>query len=216
MKKLLLMTSLLFLLSACASPYPLDMDETQWNTLTVEERQALLLKQQQYREEQRLVKIKADAQARELQIQQEMAETQRLERLYSHPQDGNVIMVNLLDGEYRYGKDSKRLMEATYQVARGETKKIELILEDAKKHYTSTKTAYLTYDASGNGVYIYLGNPSYHSNKRIALLRDGHWPCGADYTKNLQGSYVQLLDVKVFVKESGSSCRSSHQLYRRF
>ena len=216
MKKLLLMTSLLLLLSACASPYPLGMDETQWNALTIAERQSLLLKQQQYREEQRLVQMKADAEARQLRIQQEMAETKRLEKLYSQPQDGNVMMVNILGGEYRYGKRSKLLMEATYQVARGESKKIELILEDTKKHYTSTETAYLSYDASGNGVYLYLDKPSYNSSKRIALLRDGHWQCGSDYTKNLHGSYEQLLGVKIFVKESGSSCRSSHQPYRRY
>ncbi|WP_019556990.1 hypothetical protein [Thiomicrorhabdus arctica] len=216
MKKLLLMTSLLLLLSACASPYPLGMDETQWNALTVEERQALLLKQQQYREEQRLVQMKADAEARKLRIQQEMVESRRLEKLYNHPQDGNVIMVNLLGGEYRHGKRSKRLMEATYQVARGETKQIELILEDTKKHYTSTETAYLSYDVNGNGVYLSLDNPGYNSSKRIALLRDGHWPCGSNYTKNLHGSYEKLIGVKVFVKESGSRCRGNHQPYRRY
>ncbi len=216
MKKLLLMTSLLLLLSACASPYPLGMDKTQWNALTVEERQSLLLKQQQYRKEQRLVQIKADAETRQLKIQQEMAESKRLEKLYNHPQDGNVIMVNLLGGEYRHGKRSKRLMEATYQVARSETKKIELILEDTKKHYSSTETAYLRYDANGNGLYLYLDNPNYNSSKRIALLRDGNWQCGSNYTKNLHDSYEQLLGVKLFVKESGSSCRSNHRPYRRY
>lgn len=220
MKKLLLITSLLLILSGCASPYPLGMDKTQWNALTIEERHSLLLKQQQYREEQRLAQIKADAQTRKLRIEQEMAESRRLEKLYSDPRNGNIVMVNLLGGEYRAGKRSKRLIEATYQIARGETKKIELILEDSKTHYSSTETAYLSYDASGNGVYLTLDNPSYDSSynpsKRIALLRDGHWPCGSNYTKSLQGAYEQLLGVRAFVKESGSSCRSSQPPYRRF
>ena len=216
MKKLLLMTSLLLLLNACASPYPLGMDETQWNSLTVAERQSLLLKQQQYREEQRLVQMKADAEARKLRIQQEMVESRRLEKLYRQPQNGNVVMVNLLGGEYRHGKHSKHLMEASYQVARGETKKIKLLLEDSKKHYSSVETAYLTYDVNGNGIYLYLDNPNYRSSKRIAMLRDGHWQCGSNYTKHLHGSYEKLLGVKLFVKESGSGCRSKHQPYRRY
>ncbi len=215
MKKILFVTSLLLLLSACASPYPLGMDEKQWTALSADERKSLLLKQQQYREEQRLVQMKANAEARQLRIQQEMAESRRLEKLYSHPQNGNVIMVNLLGGQYHHGKRVKRLMEASYQVARGEIKKIELIIEDTKKHYTSTETAYLRYDANGNGVYIYLDHPNYRSSKRIALLRDGHWQCGSKYTKNLHGSYEQLLGVKLFVKESGTSCRSNHKPYRR-
>ena len=215
MKKPLLMASLLLLLSACASPYPLGMDETQWNSLTVKERQTLLLKQQQYREEQRLVQMKADAEARQLRIQQEIVESRRLEKLYNEPHNGNVIMVNILGGEYFRGKQHKRLMETTYQIARGETKKIKLRLEDTKKHDASTDTAYLSYDANGNGVYLSLDNLSHKFKKRITLLRDGHWPCGSHYTKNLHNAYEQLIGVKLFVKESGTNCHRSHSDYRR-
>lgn len=208
MKKLFLISTLFLLMSACASPYPLGMSETQWKALTATERQALLLQQQQYQEEQRQIKMKADAEAKALRIQQEMLESQRLERLYSDPHNGNVIMVNLLGGEYRSGKRSKRLMEASYQIARGETKEIELLLEDPKTHRTSTETAYLKYDATGNGVYLSLDDPSYDSQKRLAMLRDGQWQCGSNYTKNLHDSYQQLLGVTLFVKESGTQCRS--------
>ncbi|NPA71364.1 MAG: hypothetical protein GXO35_00920 [Gammaproteobacteria bacterium] len=227
MKKLLLIASIFLLLSACASPYPLGMDEKQWNSLTAGERKALLLKQQQQRAAQRLVQIKADARARELRIKQEMLETKRLEKLYANPRDGNVLIVNLLGGELHQGKRQKRILEASYQIALGETKKIKISLEDKKKHYTTSETAYLTYDQNGNGVYLYLDNPNYsHNRRRVALLRDGHWRCGSNYTKSLHGSYEKLVGVQVFVKEKGERCHSRHapnryesrddQNYRRY
>lgn len=215
MTRLIFITSVFLLLTACASPYPLGMDEKQWNALSADERKALLLKQQKFREEQRLAQIKADAKARELRLQQEIIESRRLEKLYSDPSNGNVIMVNLLDGEYRYGKRVKRLMEASYQVARGETKQIKLIIEDRKTHYTATETAYLKYDHAGNGVYLYLDHPN-NNHKRIAMLRDGHWSCGSRYTKNIAGTYEQLIGVKLFVKENGSPCRVRSQTHRAY
>lgn len=40
-----LMTLVTTLLSACASPYPLNMNEEQWNKLSADERKTLLLEQ---------------------------------------------------------------------------------------------------------------------------------------------------------------------------
>lgn len=78
MKKLLLILPIILLLSACASSYPLGMNEEQWNKLSAQERQQLLLEQQKYREQQHLARIEAVARARELRHQEEMAEKARL------------------------------------------------------------------------------------------------------------------------------------------
>ena len=82
--------------------------------------------------------MKAAAKERELELKREIAEKKRLDTLYSNPENGNVIMVNILGGQYKYGKRVKNVLEDTYQIARGETKKIELVLQQPKKHYTST------------------------------------------------------------------------------
>ncbi|GKT11886.1 MAG: hypothetical protein ISEC1_P0859 [Thiomicrorhabdus sp.] len=210
MKNLLLLTSLLLLLSACASPYPLGMNKEQWRALSADERKAMLLKQQEHQEKQRMVQIKANAKAEQLRLENQIIESRRLEKLYSNPQDGNVIMLNILGGQYHYGKRVKNVLEASYQIARGETKKIKLIIKDPNKNYTSTETVFLHYDHTGNGVYLYLDNPSYNKYKRIALLRDGHWLCGSQYKKNLNYSNEKLMGMKLFVKESGNACHSNH------
>lgn len=215
MKKLLLIASIFTLLTACASPYPLGMSEEQWKSITPEERKALLLKQQQYNEEQRLERIKANAKQRELELKRDIAERKRLDRLYQNPVNGNVVMVNILGGSYKYGKRVKNVLEDTYQIARGETKKITLNLQEPKKHYHSTENVYLRYDQSGNGVYLYLDNPNYNSSKRIALLRDGNWACGTKYRKNLYTSYEQLTSMQLFVKEMGGQC-GHHREKRRY
>ena len=210
MKNLLILSILLFL-AACASPYPLGMNEDQWNKLSADERKAMLLKQQEHQEKQRMVQIKANAKAEQLRLENQIIETRRLEKLYSDPRNGNVMMVNILGGQYQYGKRQKRVLEASYVVARGEIKKISLALQDPKNHYTSTETVYLKYEAAGNGIYLYLDHPSRNETKRIALLRDGHWQCGSNYTKNLHTSYEKLIKMRFFVKESESNCRSRHR-----
>ncbi|GAB6069452.1 hypothetical protein JCM30760_05490 [Thiomicrorhabdus hydrogeniphila] len=211
MRTTLFILALLSFLTGCASTYPLGMSEEQWKSITPEERQALLLKQQQYEEEQRTIRIKAAAEQRKLQQQQDMAERARLEKLYNQPQNGNVIMINLLGGNYLRGKTVKRVVEESYQIARGETKQIELVLEDPKKHYNTTERAYLQYSLNGNAIYLFLDNPSSSNYKRIALLRDGRWNCGTDYIKNLNTSYKSLHKMRFFVKEIGSSCNSQRR-----
>lgn len=197
---------LIALLSACASGYPLNMSEEQWKSLTPDERKALLLKQQQYDEEQRLARIKANARERELQLQKEIAEKQRLQKLYDNPVNGNVLMVNILGGDYVRGKSVKQIMPETYNIALGEIKPIELPLQDASSRYSQTETFYLQYNLNGNAVYLYLDHPQSYGSQRIALLRDGKWQCGSRYKTSLDTSYKKLHKVKFFIKESGSQC----------
>jgi TRAP-type C4-dicarboxylate transport system substrate-binding protein len=102
MKRVWFLIAVFSLLTACASPYPLGMSEEQWKSITPQERQALLLKQQQYEEEQRLVRIKEEAKERQLQLKRDIAEKKRLDALYNNPQNGNVVMVNILGGKYKY------------------------------------------------------------------------------------------------------------------
>jgi len=216
MKKVLLLLAVFSLLTACASSYPLGMTEEQWKSITPEERQSLLLKQQQYEEEQRVIRMKAAAKERQLELKREIAEKKRLDALYSNPENGNVIMLNILGGQYKYGKRVKNVLEETYQIARGETKKIELALQQPKKHYTSTEIVYLHYAQHGNGVYLYLDNPNYNSSKRISLLRDGHWACGSNYKKNLHTSYESLTGMRLFVKEVGTHCGHVRDAKKRY
>jgi hypothetical protein len=196
-------------LSACASPYPLGMNEEQWNALSPDERKTLLVKQQAYQEEQRLAKMQADAKARELQLQLEITERARLDKLYQQPQNGNVMMVNILGGELRRDKRTARLVEASYVIARGETQQIELLIEEPKRRTIYTEAAYLHYDINGNGLYLYLN--AYNSQPRIALLRDGNWACGSAYIKHLINSYPQLVGVQFYVQEQGSHCQGSRR-----
>ncbi|WP_321324785.1 lipoprotein [Thiomicrorhabdus sp.] len=213
MKRFLFVFVIFALLTGCASSNPLGMSDEQWKSITPEERQALLLKQQQYEEEQRTIRMKAEAEERKIQLKQEMAERERLERLYNAPKNGNVMMINILGGKYKYGKREKRILEESYEIARGETKKIQLTLENPKSRYNSTETAYLQYSMNGNGIYLYLDNPKYNSSKRIALLRDGNWLCGTRYKKSLNTSYESLHKISFFVKEVGSRCNLQRRHY---
>ena len=211
MKRILLLVTLLSLLAGCSTtPYPLGMTKEQWFKLTPKERRDLLLNEQKYREEQRLAKIKANDKANERRHQREMAEKKRLDSLYKNPHNGNIVMVNIIRGHYKYGKKGKNLeyiQEDSYQIARGETKKIILRLKDAKKHYITTKPIYLQYALNGNAVYLHLQKPTKRKNQdRITLLRDGKWHCGSHYRKEMTTSYETLKDFRLFVKEIGSKC----------
>lgn len=218
MKKFVLLISLTLFLTGCMSTYPLGMSEEQWKSITPEERKALLLKQQQYEEEQRLVRMKAQAKERELQLKRDIEEKKRLQKLYNNPRDGNVVMINILGGNYQYGKTTKRVLEDTYQIARGEIKQITLHLEDPKKHYHSTEKVYLHYAQNGNGIYLYLDHPNRNSSNRIALLRNGQWSCGSQYTKNLYTRYEKLHNMQMFVKQSGGHCgrNSDRHVYKKY
>jgi len=213
MVRWLLMVTMVSLLTACASSNPLGMSDEQWKAITPQERESLLLQQQKYNEEQRIIRMKAAAEQRKLEQQQEIAERARLEKLYNQPQNGNVIMINLLGGDYLRGKTVKRVVEESYQIARGETKRIQLALEDRKQHYHSTETAYLQYSLNGNAVYLYFDNPRSNNYTRIALLRDGYWNCGSNYVKDLNTSYKSLHKMQFFVKEIGSTCHLKRRHY---
>ncbi len=214
MKTWLLLLVILPLLVACASN-PLGMSDEQWKSLTPSERKALLLEQQKYNEQQRLQRMKADAEARQQQHEAEMAERQRINSIYQNPMHGDLVIVNLFGGEYQYGKHKKRILEDGYQLARGEIKAIKLRLKDPKKDHYSSETVYLQYTYIGNAVYLYLDNPKYNVNARIALLKNGQWRCGAHYKKDLKTSSKKLQNIKLFVKEVGSNCGHSQLIERK-
>lgn len=217
MKFWLSIATIALLLSGCASTYPLGMNETQWKALSVQEREKLLLQQQKIQAEQHRQQMQAKAAERERQHQKELAEKARLQALYESPNKGDVIMLNILGGNFMQGKRSKRILEETYQIARGETQQISLLLIDNKNNTTSTETAYLKYALNGNGVYLFLDNPNYHNNRhsRIALLRDGHWTCGSQYNKNLNTRYTKLKKMKFFIKEIGQHCTGNRKNHPR-
>lgn len=201
-----LLLPFLVLLTACATSYPLGMSEEQWKTLTPSEREQLLLQEQKYQAEQRLARIKADALEKQRQHEIQMAEQTRLQALYDQPANGNVMMVNILSGQHIKGKNVKNIKPETYQIARGETKRIALLLQDNKNRITTTH-AFLSYEINGNGIYLHLDNPAYNQRTRIALLRDGNWSCGSRYSKNFNNNYQQLKRVQFFIKEVGAKCR---------
>ncbi|MDG6777331.1 hypothetical protein QCB44_01290 [Thiomicrorhabdus sp. zzn3] len=200
------------LLSACASnPYPLNMTEEQWNKLTPDERKTLLLKQQEYQEQQRLERIKANAKRDEQQMALKLKEQERLNRLYSNPGNGNVLMVNLLSGEYRSHKKSYQLQPYTTLIARGETKEIELVMRD-NKQYTRTERAWLQYNPQGTGIYLYLSYPSDYNHDRITLLRNADWICGSQHKSGFQFSkYEALNHLRIYIEEQGSQCYRRHR-----
>lgn len=214
-KSPLLQLSLLLisiLLIGCSSHYPLGMNEEQWNTLSLNERKELLLKQQASNEKLKLARIKSE----ELQLQKDLEKEKRITYAYKHPNNGNVIMVNILAGRLIQNTRHQRLIEESYTISRGESKKINLIFEDSKTNYTSNKTAYLKYAMQGNAVYLSFNPLRNNNGKRIALLRDGKWNCGSQYKKRLNDSRYTLMDVRFFVKELGSNCPMKARRLRNF
>ncbi|MDX1347643.1 MAG: hypothetical protein R3189_05280 [Thiomicrorhabdus chilensis] len=201
-----LLTTLL--VSCASSPYPLDMNEEQWQKLSPQEREVLLIKHQEFRETQRLEQIKANAKQQELEMALKLKQEERLNKLYSDPAGGNVIMVNLLGGEYRSHKKSYSIQPFSTLLARGETKRIELVMRDAKRR-SNTERAYLKYNVEGTGLYLYMSRPSDYNRDYIAVLRDGHWACGSSSRKSFAfSSYEALNNLKIFVQEQNSNCHS--------
>lgn len=205
----ILSLTLLAGLAACStSPYPLDMNKEQWQKLSPEERKSLLLKQQEYDESQRLARIKANAKERELKLKLKLKEEARLSRLYSEPGSGNVVMLNLLSGEYRYKKTRYQIQPVSMLIARGETKEIDLTTRDHKQR-THRERLYVKYLHDGTGVYLYRSSPSRYSDDYIGILRDGRWNCGSTQRKSFQFSkYESLNNLKIFIKEQHSSCHA--------
>ncbi len=212
MLKTILLTLLALTLTACASsPYPLGMTQEQWQKLSAGERKAMLLKQQQYYEQQRLARIKTEGKQRELELALQLKEEERINKLYESPARGNVIMVNLLGGQYQYKKKVYQLQPSTLLLARGEIKQISLNMRDGKGNH-STERAYLKYNQEGTGLYLYLNSPSSYSRDYIAVLRDGRWDCGSktshSYTFN---KYESFKGLKIFIKDKNGQCRGRYR-----
>ena len=210
MVKHLLIVLFVLTLTACASPYPMGMSEEQWQKLSPNERQSLLLKQQEYDEQQRLQRQQAQAKQRELELALQMQEEQRLAQLYANPIEGNVVMINLLSGEYRYKKRVFQIQPISLLLARGETKEIRLALRDAKGKRSSER-AFVKYNREGTGLYLYLNTPSKYNDDYIAVLRDGRWNCGSNsqhqfaFNKN-----ESLRNLQLFVKDKNAKCRPKY------
>ena len=195
-------------LTACASPYPLGMSEEQWQKLSPNERQSLLLKQQEYDEKQRLQRQQAQAKQRELELALQLKEEQRLAKLYANPAQGNVVMLNLLSGEYRYKKKVYQVQPTTLLIARGETKEIRLGLRNKKGQRSSERT-FVKYNREGTGLYLYLNTPSKYNDDYIAVLRDGRWNCGSNSKHQFAfNKYESLHNLKLFVKDKNAKCRT--------
>jgi len=199
------------LLSACASsPYPMGMSEEQWQKLSPNERQSLLLKQQEYDEQQRLQRQQAQAKQRQLELALQIQEEQRLAQLYASPVAGNVVMMNLLSGEYRYKNRVFQIQPVSLLLARGETKEIRLALRDAKGKRSSER-AFVKYNREGTGLYLYLNTPSNYNDDYLAVLRDGRWNCGSDSQHQFAFNQNESLQrLKLFVKDKNAQCRTPY------
>lgn len=212
MLKTILLTLLALTLTACASsPYPLGMTQEQWQKLSAGERKAMLLKQQQYYEQQRLARIKTEGKQRELELALQLKEEERINKLYESPARGNVIMVNLLGGQYQYKKKVYQLQPSTLLLARGEIKQISLDMRDGKGNH-STERAYLKYNQEGTGLYLYLNSPSSYSRDYIAVLRDGRWDCGSKTSHSYAfNKYESFKGLKIFIKDKNGQCRGRYR-----
>ena len=77
------------------------------------ERQALLSKQQASNERIKIAGIKGQ----ELQLQKELEEEKCIIYAYKHPENGNIIIENILAGSLINNKKTKRIVEGVYTVA---------------------------------------------------------------------------------------------------
>jgi len=195
-------------LSACASsPYPLGMTQEQWSKLSADERKSMLLKQQEYNEQQRLERIKTQGKQRELELALELKEKERLNKLYQSPGRGNVVMLNLLSGSFHYKKKTYQIQPTSLLIARGEVKETRLSMRNSKGQHSSERI-FVKYNNQGTGLHIYLNSPSSYNHDRITILRDGNWDCGSKSRHNYAfNKYESVRNLKVFIKDKHSKCR---------
>ena len=195
-------------ISACSTPYPLNMSEEQWKQLSNEQQTQLLLEEQKNRAERAKVQQAADNRARELVLQAEIAETKRLEKLYADPENGHVLRVNILGGQWSERKESYKIQPESYRIALGESKQIELTMLNSKG-YSYKRDIWLEYRADGDAVYL---KEYHHDDEKISLLNQNQWACGQEYQKQLKDRY-QTVQLNISISEVGNStsCRHSYK-----
>ncbi|MEA1988991.1 MAG: hypothetical protein U9N57_07275, partial [Pseudomonadota bacterium] len=159
LKHVFILTFILTLTACASSPYPLGMTQEQWSKLSSDERKTMLLKQQEYNEQQRLERIKTQGKQRELELALELKEKERLNKLYQSPGRGNVVMLNLLSGQFHYKKKTYQIEPKSILIARGEVKEIRLSMRNSKGNRSSERI-FVKYNHQGTGLHIYLNSPS--------------------------------------------------------
>lgn len=195
-------------LSACSTPYPLDMTKQQWQQLSKDQQTKLLLEEQKNRAAQAKSQQIADNKARELRLQAEIAEKKRLAKLYANPSHGGVLRINIEGGHWQEGKTHYKIQANTFRIARGETKEIELT-RITSKGYSHNRDFWVEYRMDGDA--IYLREHRYDDNQ-IILLNRNNWHCGDFYQQQLNDRYQTIkLKLSVFETGSASNCRQVYQ-----
>ncbi|QKI89899.1 hypothetical protein [Thiomicrorhabdus xiamenensis] len=201
LSRLALLTLFSVLLSACASSNPLGMSDEQWQQLTPDERKELLLREQQIRAERSKAQQIANNQARELELQRQIEEQKRLDKLYAAPQNGNVIRVNIMGGSFQRDKQHYKIMPQSYTLARGERYEIDIELRDAANGRLRDLPAYLHYRPDGAGVELSLHYQN--SSDQLRFLNDGDWQCGSHYQQSLRLDKKELIKLKTYIEYLG-------------
>lgn len=185
--KLISLALLATALYGCSTPYPMNMSKEQWEQLDPSQQTQLLLEQQKIQAEQ----AKA----------QQIAEKQRLEKLYANPTQGNVVRVNIEGGTWQENKKQYRIQAETLRIARGESKSFEVVkLND--KGYTSS--LWIEYRMDGDAIYI---KENRYDDQKIVLLNRNKWDCGDFYTAQLSDRYQNLnLKISVFATGNEQHC----------
>jgi len=159
---------------ACSSRYPMGLNKEQWSQLSQQE-QLKLTKQQQLLDHE--IALKREKQ-RELALELELKEQQRIDMLYQNSTIGDIIVLNFESGYAISSKEKLPIIPQGVILARGETKEIDLQLR--RSGQIKTQKIYLRYLNDGTQVEIALRPLSQRVNK-IVLLNSGKWHYGTKY-----------------------------------
>lgn len=110
----------------CAARHPVDLDQAQRQALAPEQ-QAEHRARQQTRDEQKRAAAKAERQARAKERQAQLAaEKERIEKLHTEGQYGDVVQVTIQGGTLDGLRGRQPIQAAAFEIARGESKRVRI------------------------------------------------------------------------------------------
>lgn len=197
-----LLLLLVLLLSACTT-YIYGVPEAHWNALTQEqknetlrgfnERQLLEKQAQVYREEQRAVQARVDA---ELTLERARRQAEQVEAIYHNEagQFGDLIRVSINDGSMVIGGKPRPFQGLSFKIAEGETKELTVWAHEQRQSRQGTLLA--TYQ---DGVLQLDGNPR-QTRDAARFVYDPAWKAGRTYLQVHSGGPMQLQGVQVAIE----------------
>jgi len=194
-----------FIITGCASKYPMGIDEETWKKLPPQTKAELLQKETIQKAKQRELEEMHRHKERMLELEIEAKREDRLEKILKLVKYGDIVRVNISGGCIRIFKKCKAYRPVSLLLMRGETKHVKLMME------YSTQDLWIRYDNQG----VTIDDDENLDDFDASLFLPENWEMGRYYHFNLKNPYSKLplmQNAKVYIRyfpiaTTTSNCR---------